>query len=164
MPRNRKPVIDQVIDRAASAAEGGVDASVPVRPASPPAKKPRWHPYEATVAVLLVSPTRERGRKLLLKARTLSMQAINVTSRQMLYPGSEGALQLVRSDGRVALIGVRVEGSDYIGSMVHHSTLRFTPLPEELTAEEFLDRRGRLRLFDPRLSRNRRMPLRASSR
>jgi len=161
--RSRKPSIDQVIDQAAAVVEGAVDRSPDAALAPRSEGKVRWHPYEAAVAVMLVSPTRERGRQMLLQARTLSLHAINVTGRQMLYPGSEGALQLIRTDGRIALIGIRVEESDYIGSMTHHSTLRFTPLPEELTTSEFVDRRGHLKLFDTRLNKNRRIPLRRRS-
>jgi hypothetical protein len=70
----------------------------------------------------------------------------------MIHPGIEGAVQLVRSDGRTALIGVRSAYCRYIGGMMHETGLRFVPLPGRLRVDSFLDNRQRLKV-DPQLRR-----------
>ena len=111
-------------------------------------------PYRDYVALLLISPTGDRGRPIVLRARNISVYGISVVSRHMIYPGSVGAMQLLRSDGQLALVGVRVKVSRYIGNMEHHTGMAFMPLPHGVTAEEFLDRNGRLVLMDPQLRDN----------
>jgi hypothetical protein len=111
-------------------------------------------PYRDYVALLLISPTGDRGRPIVLRARNISIYGISVVSRHMIYPGSVGAMQLLRTDGRLALVGVRVKVSRYIGNMEHHTGMAFMPLPHGVTAEEFLDRNGRLVLMDPQLRDN----------
>lgn len=111
-------------------------------------------PYRAYVALLLVSPMGDRGKPVVCRARNISLHGISVTSRYMIYPGSVGAMQLLRSDGRVALVGVKVKASRYMGSMEHHTGMSFIPLPSGVAAEEFLDANGRMMLLDPMLREN----------
>lgn len=148
MAHKRRPITpDHLIDIAAG-----------VKPAEPIKKRDRRSrrrvPYDAYVALLLVAPTGDRGRPILLRAKDISYTGINLISRHMIYPGSCGAMQLLRSDGRVALVGVMVVGSRYIGNMQHQTGLAFVPLPPGVSAEEFLDKHGRLVLMDPRLREN----------
>jgi hypothetical protein len=111
-------------------------------------------PYRDYVALLLISPTGDRGRPIVLRARNISVYGISVISRHMIYPGSVGAMQLLRTDGRLALVGIRVKISRYIGNMEHHTGMSFMPLPHGVTTEEFLDRHGRIVLMDPLLRDN----------
>jgi hypothetical protein len=117
-------------------------------------RKLRRVEYHDYVALLLISPTGDRGRPFVLRARNISLYGISVVSRNMLFPGSYGAMQLLRSDGELALVGVRVKASRYIGNMQHHTGMAFVPLPDGVSAEEFLDRQGRLVLMDPMLREN----------
>src|SRR5262249_21708696 len=114
----------------------------------------RRYRYDAYVALLLVAPTGDRGRPQVLRARDISFTGISVRSRHMIYPGSAGALQLLRSDGTVALVGVTVTGSRYLGNMEHLTGMVFTGLPSGVSVDEFLDRHGRLILMDPLLREN----------
>ena len=111
-------------------------------------------PYHAYVAMLLVAPTGERGRPVVVRARDISIDGISVVGRQMIYPGSQGALQLVRSDGSAAVVGVTVKASRYVGDMKHHTGMAFSPLPQGISAKEFVGKDGRLLLLDPRLREN----------
>jgi hypothetical protein len=122
--------------------------------AGPERRAHRRVPYDAAVTLLLCAPTGERGRPMVLKARDISLGGISVVGRQMIYPGSQGVAQLVRSDGRIALVGVVVTASRYIGNMRHLTGLSFIPLPQGFSEKEFLDKDGRLLLIDKRLRSN----------
>jgi hypothetical protein len=110
--------------------------------------------YEALVALVLIGPTGARGQPLVVKARDLSITGMGVVSRHMMYPGSQGALQIVRTDGRSALVGVQVRHSRYIGNMEHYTGLKFIPLPAGISTRDFIDRHGRMVLLDPALKQN----------
>lgn len=146
MATARRSLTDRLIDIAA-----GIE---PLETALKDRRAKQRTPYDAYVAFLLVAPTGDRGRPLVLRAKDISFTGISVIGRHMIYPGSEGAMQLVRSDGRMALVGVSVRASRYIGHMQHHTGMAFVPLPPGVTAHEFLDRDGRMILMDPRLREN----------
>jgi hypothetical protein len=110
--------------------------------------------YDALVALVLIGPTGGRGQPQVVRAKDLSLTGIGVVSRHMMYPGSQGALQIVRSDGRAALVGVQVRHSRYIGNMEHYTGLKFVPLPTDISPMDFLDRHGRMALLDPALRQN----------
>jgi hypothetical protein len=133
-----------------------IDLAAGLRAGEPPVERRggRRVPYQAYVALLLISPTGDRCRPVVLRARNISHHGISVVSRNMIYPGSTGAMQLVRSDGRVALVGVKVKASKYMGGMEHHSAMSFIPLPQGVATDEFLDKHGRMMLLDPLLREN----------
>ena len=110
--------------------------------------------YDALVALVLISPTGGRGQPQVVRARDLSLTGMGVVSRHMMYPGSQGALQIVRSDGTAALLGVQVRHSRYIGNMEHYTGLKFIALPADISTRDFLDRHGRMVLIDPALRQN----------
>jgi hypothetical protein len=140
-------VTDQLIESAAHV-KGGEPSILERRRVI---RRVAYHDY---VALLLISPTGDRGRPVVLRARNISLYGISVVSRHMIYPGSVGAMQLLRSDGRLALVGVRVKASRYIGNMEHHTGMAFVPLPHGVSADEFIDRHGRLMLMDATLREN----------
>ncbi len=109
------------------------------------------HPYNARLALVLVDSDGERSRPLLLRSRDISLDGLCVTSRQMIHPGASGAVQLVRSDGSIALVGVTVRYCRYVGKMQHNTGLQFTALPGEWVPEEFLDEEGQMPLLDDEL-------------
>lgn len=139
MADKSQPVTDRLIDIAAN-------------PKGPPSGNERRnrtrHPYDALVALVLVSPTGDRGQAMILRAKDISMSGISLISRHMIYPGSRGGVQLMRSDGRVAVVGVQVRYCRYTGNMEHHTGLEFTPLPASLAPQDFLDKKGRPVLLD----------------
>ena len=112
------------------------------------------HPYCASVGLMLISPTGYRFAPIVLQARDLSIFGISVISQQMIHPGSDGAVQLVRSDGTIAIVGGVVRHCRYLGGMLHATGIEFGPLPYGLETSEFLDADGRLELFGPELSEN----------
>jgi hypothetical protein len=100
------------------------------------------HAYDARIVLILITPAGERSRPMLLQARDISMGGMCVVSRQMIHPGLNGALQLVRSDGRTAVVGVSVRYCRYAGRMEHYTGLQFGPLPAGLAAGDFPDGNG----------------------
>lgn len=112
-------------------------------------------PYTGHVVLVLITAEGDRTQPIVADAREISVDEISIVSRQMLHPGAAGAMQMMRSDGRLALVGVEVRGSTYIGNMQHITACRFVPLPATMPVDEFLDEDGRLKLLDPCLMENR---------
>ncbi len=127
-------ITDRMIDAAAS---GRTSEEFPDEK-----RARKRHTYLNEIALVLITPTGEHSPPMVLKARDISAGGICVISRPMIYPGSIGAVQLVRSDGKTALVGVTVQYCRYEGSMEHHTGLQFTPLSEKISASDFLDRNG----------------------
>lgn len=111
-------------------------------------------PYEALAAMILVDDRGRKGRPLLLRTRDISLTGVSVVSRDGIGADARGAIQLARSDGRQALVGVIARYCRYLGDMRHLAGLKFAPLPAGLSAEDFLDSAGRMCLLDPLLYEN----------
>ena len=111
--------------------------------------------YQAHVALVLLAGDGDRTKPILADAREISVDGITIVSRQMLHPGATGAMQMLRADGRLALVGVEILSSTYVGNMEHVTACRFSPLPESMPVEDFLDDDGRLQMLDDRLRENR---------
>ena len=111
-------------------------------------------PYEALAALILIDDNGRRSSPLVLPTRDISLTGVSVISRGGIREDSRGAMQLVRSDGRRALVGVIVRYCRYVGDMQHHAGMEFAPLPAGLSADDFLDSQGRLCLLDPLLEEN----------
>jgi hypothetical protein len=154
LTRKRPTTTDRVIDVAATTNQRH-GAFGPPESNPRDRRSKRRHAYRAYVVIILVSPTGDRGKPILLRAKDISHTGMRVSSKQMIYPGSEGAVQMIRSNGRIALIGIEVKYCKYVGDMEHHTGLEFIPLPRGLTTDDFLDRDGRMVLLDPLLERNR---------
>jgi len=107
-------------------------------------------PYDATVALILLGPDGYRSEPMLLQAKDISAGGICVISRNMIHVGALGAMQLVRSDGRAALVGVQVRHCRYVGQMLHHTGMQFTDMPDGLSPKDFLDREGRMKILIPK--------------
>jgi len=144
----RSAFTDQLIDSAMRADPASTLSEVGDR------RRVKRVPYPAWVALLLVSPEGDRGRPVALRSKDISLHGIRVISRNMIYPGSQGVMQLMRSDGRLALVGVVVRSSRYSGNMEHQTGLQFGPLPRGWVPEEFVDRRGHMHLLHPKLREN----------
>lgn len=104
-------------------------------------------PYEAFVSMVIADAKGQVGKPMIVRARDISMSGICVTARQMMFPGAEGAMQLVRSNGELALVGIKVQHCRYAGEMRHHTGIKFRPLPPSISARHFLDNRGRMLLL-----------------
>ena len=110
--------------------------------------------YDALVALILLTPEGEKTAPILLRAKDISRGGIRVVGRQQVESGQSGAVQLVRSNGQVALIGIRVQHCERLdGSTGYELGLQFAPLPAGLSPDDFLDDQ-RLKLLDPLLRGN----------
>ena len=112
----------------------------------------RRHPYRAMVALLLSGG--DRPAPLVLRSLDISAGGLLVAGSRALPVGAVGVMQLVRSDGRFALVGVEVMHSRYAGGMEHRCGVRFIPMPAGFRREDFLDADGRMVLLDPLLRQN----------
>ena len=103
----------------------------------------------------VATPTEERRTtKILLRAKDISRGGIRVVGRQQVVEGRMGAVQLVRSNGQVALIGIRVQHCERLdGSTGYEMGLQFAPLPAGLSPDDFLDDQN-MKLLDPLLRGN----------
>ncbi len=110
--------------------------------------------YDALVAIILLTPEGEKAKPALLRAKDISRGGIRVVGRHQVESGQSGAVQLVRSNGQVALIGIRVQHCERLdGSTGYELGLQFAPLPAGLSPDDFLDDQ-RLKLLDPLLRGN----------
>ena len=130
---------DRLIDLAAGLKSGEV--------ASDERRSRQRVPYDATVALILLGPDGYRSEPILLRAKDISAGGVCVISRNMIHVGAAGAMQLVRSDGRAALVGVQVRHCRYVGKMQHQTGLQFSDMPEGLSPKDFLDQDGRMKIF-----------------
>jgi hypothetical protein len=101
------------------------------------------HAYDGRVAIVLLSETGSPSAPVILQGRNISAGGLCVISRQMIHPGTVGAVQMVRSDGSAALVGATVRYCVYVGNMRHFTGVEFMPLPSEITAADFVDQDGR---------------------
>ena len=123
---------DRLIDAAAHVQGGASDVEDERRDNT-------RHPYDAHVAIRLLGPNGERHGSLIAQACDISEGGMCIASRKMLHPGLHGALLMMRMDGRLALAGVQIHYCRYVGNMMHHSGLKFIPVPDGLSKIEFAD-------------------------
>jgi hypothetical protein len=138
---------DRIIDQAAALEAGACCPVVEQR------RQQRFD-YKALVGLMLSRPGGSRSEPMVLRARDISSGGVSLLSSHPIAAGSEGVMQLVRSDGQFALVGVVARHCRYAGHMEHRTGFQFAPLPEGFRREDFLDEEGRLVLFDGLLRGN----------
>lgn len=143
MPADISPAADRIIDAAEALREGGTVEN----------RRGRRHPYAALVALILLEDGRRRG-PLVLRSQDVSVGGLLVLSAEPLPVDARGAIQLVRADGRYAIVGIRVRHCRYAGHLEHRIGLQFTPLPPAFARDTFLDTDGRVIPWDPLLKHN----------
>ncbi len=89
------------------------------------------HPYNKLAPVVWLGPHTRSDRVAQIRVSDISVGGVRVVDRQMLYPGSVGVLQLTRTNGDLALVGLRVVHTSYIGHMRYTSGCVFMPIPDE---------------------------------
>ena len=126
----------------AARADHLIDVACGAAPAAKNAQQDRRdrerQPYEASVNLLLLTHAGAVAPLQLLKAKDISAGGLCLRSRNMIHPGQRGAVQLVRSDGSLAVVGVQVLRCLYVGNMTHDIGMRFVDLPAGVTAESFI--------------------------
>lgn len=113
------------------------------------------HPYNGFVVLILLDQTGNASSPLLLRAEDISTGGIGIVSRHMFHIGSIGAVQMLRSDGKTALIGVKVKHCRYTGDMRHHSGLEFIPVPARIKEAHFTADDGRKPLIHTMMTESR---------
>ena len=141
---------DSITDRLIDCVSGKESACATVKDR----RNTERHPYTLLVGLVLLDENRELLPPLLLRARDISVEGIGLSSRGPLDVGKQGVLQLVRSNGNLALAGVEVMHCRYVKDLEHIVGLCFIPMPTGFRTEEFLNDQGRLTLFDPLLRSN----------
>ncbi len=114
----------------------------------------RVHPrrvYETLVGLVLVDDAGGRGDPMVLRSRDLSTGGMGLVGRHPIDAGTAGVMQIVRGDGRVALLGVVIRHCRYVDDQTHEIGLEFCDLPPGVTAADFMDEHGTIELFDPLL-------------
>ncbi len=139
-------ITDHLIDRAS----GKVSAPTTVDDR----RSKERQPYPLLVGLVLLDENRELMPPLLLRARDISVGGISLSSREPLEVGRQGVLQLVRSNGNLALAGIEVMHCRYVKDLEHLVGMSFMPMPSGFRTEDFLDDQGHLTLFDPLLKCN----------
>ncbi len=136
--------VDQIIDAAARIAPG----FCPVEDR----RHSRRLPYNAPVAIQFIESDGTRRPAFSGRGRDLSTSGIKIDCKQNVAPGTRGVIQLARSNGQIALIGITVMHCRAdAASSAHTLGLRFAPLPEGVAVADYCDKHGRLMLLDPAL-------------
>jgi hypothetical protein len=119
-------------------------------PTSPPEFELRdsdRHSYKGYLVLILLDRSGNPGEPIFLQAENISTGGIGVVSRYMFHVGSIGAAQLLRSDGKTAIVGVEVKHCRYVGDMRHSSGFQFTAVPPRIKQSHFMTENGRRSLI-----------------
>jgi hypothetical protein len=100
-------------------------------------------PFESPVVLVLMSFEGDVTQPILVQAVDISHGGLRVRSRHMIHPGALGAVQMMRSNGEVAIIGVQIRHCRYVGGMQHHTGMKFIPVPARFEQSHFMDGQGR---------------------
>ncbi len=124
MSDKRDKKLDSLIDNAANLGRGEI--------IDDERRAKERQPYNAPIKLVIFSSAGDRLPKITVQAKDISLGGMCVTSRQMIHPGTQGILRLVKSDGKMTRVGVRVRYCQYVGGMLHHTGLEFTALPNTM--------------------------------
>jgi hypothetical protein len=141
---DRASQVDQIIDAAASIAPGACPID--------DRRQNRRLPYNAPVAMQFLARDGAKQPPITGRGRDLSASGIKIDCDSSVPAKSTGVIQLVRSNGQIALIGVKVmycRPDD--ASRSHTLGLQFAPLPESIAIADYCDQQGKLKLLDPSL-------------
>ncbi|TVQ61238.1 MAG: hypothetical protein EA379_06705 [Phycisphaerales bacterium] len=120
----------------------------------PPSNKDRReyarHTYVIETPVVWLNSSKCKAEDVnRVETEDISVGGIRIIGRRMLYPGTVGVLQLERPDATVALVGVEVMHTDYIGDMRYASGCRFIPVPKNVIVKNFINTDGRMMELRP---------------
>jgi hypothetical protein len=111
--------------------------------------------YDALVALVLLSSGGEKSEAVVLRAKDISFGGLRVMGRRELALGARGAVQLMRSNGQMAVVGATVQHCQYNPDAHGYEIgLQFVALPRALSPRDFLDGKSRMKLLDPLLRSN----------
>ena len=117
--------IETCLDEAARIAAGGV-----VSPRHERRRHKRF-PFDRDLPVLWLSDLNGQG-VINLRVADISAGGMGLSTRQMLYTGARGAVQLTRGDGATVVVGIEVMHCRYVGEMRYLSGCRFVATPAEI--------------------------------
>lgn len=111
------------------------------------------HDYAALVGLIFLRRDGSTGRPVAARSKNLSATGICVTTREPVEIGQRGAVQLIRSNGTTAVVGVRVQHCHCFGELAGcEMGLQFVPVPRGLSTADFLDEQQKLKYMDPILA------------
>jgi len=105
------------------------------------------HPYHGHIALILLDQSGNAAPPVLLQTEDISTGGIGVISRHMFHTDSTGAVQMIRSDGKTVIIGVKVKHCRYAGDLRHRSGFEFVPIPMKIKESHFLADDGKTPLI-----------------
>jgi len=111
-------------------------------------------PYDARVVLIPVDPDGEKLSPIVVRALDVSRNGLRLEVGTRLVEGMTGAIQLLRPNGQLALIGCVVRNYRATDAGEHEVGLEFTAMPPELPVDDFVDEAGQLRLLHPELRAN----------
>ncbi|MCA9295490.1 MAG: PilZ domain-containing protein [Phycisphaerales bacterium] len=110
-------------------------------------------PYAANVVIVPVGPQGKPVSPIVVRAVDVSTTGLRLDAGTRIEEGMTGAVQMLRPSGQLALLGFIVR--NYRGAGASHEVgIEFTKLPETMSADDFVDEHGRLKLLDPALLEN----------
>ena len=139
--------VDQIIDAAAAISPGTCPRE--------DRRQNRRLPYNSPVAMQFLARDGAKQTPITGRGRDLSTSGIKIDCDQSVPSKSRGVIQLIRSTGQIALIGVTVmHCRPDAASRAHTLGLQFAPLPDGIAIADYCDEKGRLKLLDPALRPN----------
>lgn len=147
MKKTAEPVnIKKCLDSAEKIASGKKPAPLPSD-----RRAFKRHRYVSELAVVWLTNTNTAKGADITQVETedISVGGMRIRCRRMLYPGSFGVIQIERADGSVALVGLEVIHTDYLGEMQYGSGCRFMPVPKSVIMRSFITQHGRLTPLRP---------------
>ncbi len=145
MSGKRRTTANSVGDCIDSAAKIGSGACAPKENRRSHAR----HAYHVDLPVVWLGLMNQSDVVNSVRASDISVGGVRIVGRYMLYPGSKGVVQLTRLDGSIALVGVEVVHTDYIGDMRYASGCRFIAVPQDLMSTRFMQGDGGVVLLRP---------------
>lgn len=135
-----------VADRVAEAHRPGVVA----QEESPVDERRRHERFRFKSQVPVVWFTREHVLKVVnVRTSDISVGSVRLIGRAVLRPGLRGAMEMHKSDGARALVGLEVRHCSYVGKMHYAYGCVFAALSPQLIKSWFTDANGRVLTLAP---------------
>jgi hypothetical protein len=112
-------------------------------------------PYAANVVIVPIGPTGKAVSPIVVRAIDVSTTGLRLDAGTRIEEGMTGAVQMLRPSGQLALLGFVVRNYRGAGGPSHEVGIEFTALPDSMSADDFVDEHGRLKVLDSALLENR---------
>ncbi|MEM7228291.1 MAG: PilZ domain-containing protein [Planctomycetota bacterium] len=144
-----------------SSSDGNVDAMIEAAiedaESNAPSSERRVSPrlsYAAIVVMVPLAPDGSQLSPIVVQALDVSVRGLRLDAGTRFEEGMTGAVQLLRPNGQLALMGFVVRNYRPGDGGEHHIGIEFTALPDAMKKEDFIDENGRLKVLHPALLEN----------